>query len=78
MVGLVSYSYLPAQFENEFSIWSPTASAQIENEKALWSLDLHVLKMKFPFGVQLKKSVQSSTQLYLHRFEMKKPSLPEI
>jgi hypothetical protein len=37
MVGLASYSYLPAQIENEFSLWSPTASAQIENEKALWS-----------------------------------------
>ncbi|ATE85858.1 hypothetical protein Sf13_gp58 [Shigella phage Sf13] len=78
MVGLVSYSYLPAQFENEFSLWSPTASAQIENEKALWSLNLHKFEMNFPFGVQLKKSVQSSMQLYLHKFKMKKPSLPEI
>lgn len=78
MVGLASYSYLPAQFENEFSLWSPTASAQIENEKSLWSLDLHKFEMNFPFGVQLKKSVQSSMQLYLHKFKMKKPSLPEI
>lgn len=62
MVGLVSYNYLPAQTENEFSLWSPTASAQIENEKALWSLDLHKFEMKFPFGVQLEKSVQSSTK----------------
>lgn len=78
MVGLASYSYLPAQIENEFSLWSPTASAQIENEKALWSLDLHKLKMNFLFGVQLKKSVQSSIKLHLHKFEMKKPPLPEI
>lgn len=78
MVGLASYSYLPAQIENEFSLWSPTASAQIENEKALWSLDLHKLEMNFLFGVQLKKSVQTSIKLHLHKFEMKKPSLPEI